>query len=88
MDAPVVHAIGQPSSASAWADPEFFEQLTSEVAEPIVNARDVRVGARWTKRRARNEVLDLMVYNFAAREIRSTLDLDRYGASVGLPPRR
>ncbi len=68
-----------------WCDPEFFEQLTSERAEPIFNPRGVRVGQKWVKTRPRNEVLDLLVLNLAAREIRGTWDLEQYRRKVGIP---
>jgi phage terminase large subunit GpA-like protein len=69
-----------------WCSEEFFDQLTAETCEPIFNPAGIRVGQRWTKTRPRNEILDLVVLNFEAREIRSTLSLEHYRASVGLGP--
>jgi phage terminase large subunit GpA-like protein len=68
-----------------WCREEFFEQLSAEEAAPIFNPAGVRVGQKWIKRRPRNEVLDLLVLNLAARQIRGTWDLARYRAGLGLP---
>jgi phage terminase large subunit GpA-like protein len=69
-----------------WCSEEFFSQLTAETCEPIVNPAGIRVGQKWVKQRPRNEVLDLLVLNFAARAIRETRNLDAYRAQMGLPP--
>jgi phage terminase large subunit GpA-like protein len=69
-----------------WCGEEFFAQLTAETCEPIFNPAGVRVGQKWVKQRPRNEVLDLLVLNFAARAIRGTQNLDAYRAQMGLPP--
>jgi phage terminase large subunit GpA-like protein len=68
-----------------WCGEEFFNQLTAETCEPVFNPAGVRVGQKWLKQRPRNEVLDLLVLNFAARAIRSTVDLAAYRAHLGLP---
>jgi phage terminase large subunit GpA-like protein len=68
-----------------WASKEFFEQLTAEEMKPVFNPAGVRVGQKWVKKRARNEILDLVVLNIAARQIRGTLDLAAYRRQVGLP---
>jgi phage terminase large subunit GpA-like protein len=67
-----------------WCDEEFFAQLTAESAEPLFNPRGVRVGQKWVKTRPRNEVLDLLVLNLAARQIRGTWDLEAYRRKVGI----
>lgn len=46
-------------------DEEFFKQLTGEAVLMVKNKRT------WVKTRARNEALDLRVYNYAAFEIRN-----------------
>lgn len=46
-------------------DEEYFKQLTAEAVSIIKGRR------MWVKRRARNEALDLRVYNHAALEIRN-----------------
>jgi phage terminase large subunit GpA-like protein len=69
-----------------WCHEEFFAQLTAEAAAPIFNPAGVRVGQKWIKQRPRNEVLDLLVGNLAARQIRGTLDLEAYRRTLGLPP--
>jgi phage terminase large subunit GpA-like protein len=68
-----------------WCNEEFFAQLCAEEATPIFNPAGVRVGQKWVKTRPRNEVLDLLVLNLAARQIRGTLDLEAYRRSLGLP---
>lgn len=68
-----------------WCGEEFFAQLTAEEATPIFNPAGVRVGQKWVKTRPRNEVLDLLVLNIAARQIRGTTDLGAYRAQLGLP---
>jgi phage terminase large subunit GpA-like protein len=67
-----------------WCHEEFFAQLTAETAEPLFNPAGVRVGQKWIKTRPRNEVLDLLVLNIAARQIRGTWDLDSYRSKVGI----
>jgi phage terminase large subunit GpA-like protein len=67
-----------------WCHEEFFAQLTAESAEPVFNPRGVRVGQKWVKTRPRNEVLDLLVLNIAARQIRGTWDLEAYRRKVGI----
>jgi phage terminase large subunit GpA-like protein len=67
-----------------WCHEEFFAQLTAETSTPIFNPAGVRVGQRWEKQRVRNEILDLMVLNLVGRQIRGTLDLDRYRRQVGI----
>jgi phage terminase large subunit GpA-like protein len=67
-----------------WCGEEFFAQLTAESAEPLFNPRGVRVGQKWVKTRPRNEVLDLLVLNLAARQIRGAWDLEDYRRKVGL----
>ena len=67
-----------------WCHEEFFAQLTAETAEPVFNPAGVRVGQKWVKTRPRNEVLDLLVLNLAARQIRGTWDLESYRAMVGI----
>lgn len=67
-----------------WCHEEFFAQLTSETAEPVFNPAGVRVGQKWVKQRPRNEVLDLLVLNLAARQIRGTVNLDEYRRQLGL----
>jgi phage terminase large subunit GpA-like protein len=70
---------------SEWCTEEFFAQLLAEVCQPVLNVARVRVGQRWIKQRPRNEALDLLVLNLAAREIRGTQDLATYRRQVGLP---
>ena len=65
-----------------WCHDEFFAQLTAETATPIFNPAGVRVGQKWEKQRPRNEVLDLLVLNLAARQILGTVDLERYRSQV------
>jgi phage terminase large subunit GpA-like protein len=67
-----------------WCDEEFFAQLTAETATPIFNPAGVRVGQKWVKTRPRNEVLDLLVLNLVARQIRGTWNLDDYRRRVGI----
>lgn len=67
-----------------WCNDEFFAQLTAEAAEPIFNPAGVRVGQKWVKTRPRNEALDLIVLNYAARQIRGTWDLTQYRQTVGI----
>jgi phage terminase large subunit GpA-like protein len=69
-----------------WCSDEFFAQLTAETCEPVFNPAGVRVGQKWVKQRPRNEILDLMILNLAARAIRGTQDLDLYRGHIGLPP--
>ena len=69
-----------------WAHEEFFEQLVAEEARPIWDPAGIRVGQKWVKQRPRNEILDLVVLNYAARQIRATTDLNAYRQQVGLPP--
>jgi phage terminase large subunit GpA-like protein len=69
-----------------WAHEEFFEQLVAEEAQPIWNPAGIRVGQKWVKQRPRNEILDLVVLNYAARQIRATADLNVYRQQAGLPP--
>ena len=45
-------------------DPEWFEQLTAEKC--VTRYREGRAYRKWIKTRARNEALDLSVYNLAA----------------------
>lgn len=68
-----------------WCGEEFFAQLTAEEATPVFNPAGVRVGQKWVKKRPRNEVLDLLVLNIAARQIRGTVDLAAYRRQMGLP---
>jgi len=68
-----------------WCHEEFFAQLTAEAAEPVFNPRGVRVGQKWVKTRPRNEVLDLLVLNLIARQIRGAMDLGQYRQQLGLP---
>lgn len=68
-----------------WAGKEFFEQLTAEEMRPVFNPAGVRVGEKWVKTRPRNEILDLMVGNIAARQVRATMDLVAYRRQMGLP---
>ena len=69
-----------------WCGEEFFNQLTAETCEPIFNPAGVRVGQKWVKQRPRNEVLDLLVLNLAAKAVRGTQDLAVYRTQIGLPP--
>lgn len=48
-------------------DEEFYKQLTSEKRVPHYE-KGILIKHKWVKIRARNEVLDIMVYNLAALE--------------------
>jgi len=50
-----------------WCNEEFFQQLTAE--ELISQRRAGSIVKVWKKKRARNEALDVFVYNLAAYEI-------------------
>ena len=68
-----------------WCSDEFFAQLTAEEAHPVFNPAGVRVGQKWVKTRPRNEILDLLVLNIAARQIRGTWSLADVRRRLGLP---
>lgn len=61
-------------------DEEYFKQLASEEKKPRYNKRRVLLGYYYDKIRARNEALDLKVYNLATLAIAGQMlnvDLDR-----------
>lgn len=61
-------------------DSEFYEQLTSEKA--IIKIRQGVKARVWTKRRERNEVLDLTVYNIAAAAVLDIKDVGEMHAAI------
>ncbi len=67
-----------------FCNEEFFAQLTAEEAKPLFSPKGVRIGQRWQKVRPRNEILDLLVLNIAARQIRGTWDLEEYRKKAGI----
>ncbi len=67
-----------------FCNEEFFAQLTAEEAKPLFSPKGVRIGQKWQKVRPRNEILDLLVLNIAARQIRGTWDLAEYRKKVGI----